>query len=464
MIGQGGGADVRAKGVVNRLLALAVLIALQYVWRDVPKSLTPGGELSANLGFLLLTAYVGGTVAKRLGASRVTGYILVGLLVGPGGLALLNESGARDLGFLNDVAIVLIAMTAGGELGLKRLRSQGRYIASITLTELTVVFTLVFVTIVTISNWLPVTAGRELGVVLTMAMVFGSIAVANSPSVAIAVITDTRSRGPVTSTILSVTVIKDVVVIVLFGVALSMAQAILSPDQGLELDFALTLAWEIGGSLVVGGLLGTAIAAYLSWVNQHLVLLTLVVAWLAVELAGLLHLEVLLLGLAAGFTLENLLPVEGGDLVRALEQSSMPLYALFFSLAGASVHLEALVSLLFWVLLLVSVRAASIYVGTRLGARIGNAPDSVRRYAWTGFVPQAGVTIGMATIMARTFPEWGDELQSLFVAMVAVHELIGPILLNWGLSRAGEVGAADAEEVGAGSAAPDDALPASAGA
>jgi hypothetical protein len=43
------------------------------------------------------------------------------------------------------------------------------------------------------------------------------------------------------------------------------------------------------------------------------------------------------------------------------------------------------------------------------------------------------------------FPEWGTDLVTLFVAMVAVHELVGPVLFQSALGGAGEVGARDGE-------------------
>jgi Kef-type K+ transport system membrane component KefB len=439
--------DERVAQILKRLFAVLALLALLWVARaygDVAMGL--GGTAMA-MGFLLLTAYVGGQAVKAAGISRVTGYILVGLLVGPGALGLLTEADLSAMTLLNDLAIALIAFTAGGELSLSRLKGMGRYLASITLLEMTGVFVLVTGTVLAVSAWLPFTAGHEFSFIVTVALVFGSVAIANSPSVAIAVITDTRSRGPVSTTVMGVTVIKDVLVIVAFAATLAVAYQVLEPaaERG-QAGLGATLAWEIGGSLLVGAVLGVGIAAYLKWVEEHMVLFTLGVAWLAVELAGALHLEVLLLALSAGFTLENLLPVAGHRFVESLESASLPIYALFFSLAGAGVHLDAMAELWYWALLLIAVRAAGIYLGTEVGARVGGAPDVVRRYAWLGFVSQAGVTLGMVTILERSFPTWGAELKTLFVAMVAVHELIGPVVLQWALERAGEVGGQDREE------------------
>jgi Kef-type K+ transport system membrane component KefB len=167
----------------------------------------------------------------------------------------------------------------------------------------------------------------------------------------------------------------------------------------------------------------------------------LFVLGMAVALAGvseMLHTEVLLMALAAGFFVENVSHVEAEPFIHAVEANSVPFYALFFALAGAGIHLDALTEVWYLVLILVAVRAAAFWFGTRLGARVGQAPDTVQKYAWTGFISQAGVTLGMVTIAAEAFPAWGEEMKLLIVAMVAVHELVGPVILQKGLEASGE--------------------------
>jgi len=435
---------VAGRELTQRAFALAALLGLMWVVRSYEAVAGPGpGDTAMALGFLLLAAFLGGQVASLAGLSRVTGYLLVGLLVGPGALGLLRPADVERLRLFDDIAIALIALTAGGELRVSQLRGMGRSLASISLLGTAILFACVAGAVLLLSAWLPFTAGRPLPLVLTVAVVFGSVSIASSPSVAIAVITDTRSRGPLASTILGVTVVKDVLVIVAFAAALSVAYTVLEPAGGTAgAGLGLGLAAEIGGSLLAGGLLGVGVAAYLRWVDRQMVLFAIGLAWLAAELAATFHLELLLVGLAAGFTLENLLPVAGGRFVESLENASLPLYALFFSLAGAAVHLSELADLWTWALLFVAVRAAGLWAGTRVGATVGRSPDAVGRWAWLGFVSQAGVALGMVTILARSFPSWGEELRTLFVAMVAIHELVGPVALQWVLEKSGEAGTA----------------------
>jgi hypothetical protein len=59
-----------------------------------------------------------------------------------------------------------------------------------------------------------------------------------------------------------------------------------------------------------------------------------------------------------------------------------------------------------------------------------------------GLVSQAGVTLGLTLLISTEFPEWGLPLQTLMVALIALHQLTGPVLFRAGLTTAGEVGRA----------------------
>lgn len=112
--------------------------------------------------------------------------------------------------------------------------------------------------------------------------------------------------------------------------------------------------------------------------------------------------------------------------------------------AGASLELDALARVGVLALVLSVVRTAFIWARTRLGRR-GMAPGESAGLVWMGLVSQAGVTLGLAALVAAEYPSWGATVQTLLVALVAVHQLVGPVLFRVALARAGEVGRAEAD-------------------
>jgi hypothetical protein len=111
----------------------------------------------------------------------------------------------------------------------------------------------------------------------------------------------------------------------------------------------------------------------------------------------------------------------------------------FFAMTGAELRIQEFAA--FWplVLGLVLLRMGAIYGGGRLGGGWGGAEESVTRYAWTGLVPQAGVALGLATVVADRLPGIGLAMQTLTVGVIALNQAVGPVLFRRGLERAGEI-------------------------
>lgn len=440
--------------LLYRALPLSLVVLSLMALRLSGAGVAASGPQSTTLsvGFMLIAAFAGGKIAARVGLPRITGYLLVGLVVGPFVSGLLTRDMLLAAKAVEGVAVALIALTAGGEIRIDWVKQQARKLALITASELLIVAVGVFGAVMLARSVLPFMPTDHLLKAGIIAMVFGSIAVANSPTVTIAVIAENRAEGPLTRTVLGVTILKDVCVIVLFAVALTLAKNALG--EGAEESLGWTLTRELGGSVLVGIGFGVGISLFLRFVNRDTPVFILAVCFGIWQVAEVFHLEALLVSLSAGFWVENFSRARGEDLIKGIERLSLPVYALFFAAAGAKVDLHALSTLWPFALALSAIRALCVWLGTRLGTVLANTEPTVRTYAWLGFISQAGVTLALSTIVARTFPDWGGQIQAIIIAMIAIHELIGPIGFQFALRRAGEVNAAKKDEP-----APQGAIP-----
>jgi hypothetical protein len=86
------------------------------------------------------------------------------------------------------------------------------------------------------------------------------------------------------------------------------------------------------------------------------------------------------------------------------------------------------------------VRAAGIWTGCRVGARWARVPSQTGNLVWMGLISQAGVAIGLATVIAEVYPTRGAPIRTLFLATLAVNQIVGPILFRMALARGGELG------------------------
>ena len=390
-------------------------------------------------GFLFLFAFVLGGIAEAVRLPRITGYLVGGMLVGPEVLGTISAGNIADLSVVNGFAIGVIAFVAGAELRPQLLRERGRIIMRILVCEIGVVFVLLAAVALLLRAWVPFLAGLPFAAAVAMAFVFASIATVHSPAVTIALLDEVRSRGPVTSTTLGVVVVADVVVVLLATLSITGAQSVLSPDTGFDLRALGGIAWELIGALVAGALLGLLIDLYLRRVGTRLIIFVIFIIFFGYELAQVLHVEHMLFMLAAGFFVENISPVDGEPLIEAVQAASVPAYVLFFSVAGGSIHLRELAVLWPVAVGAVVLRAFGLWLGTRIGADWAQAEPQVKRYTWMGLVSQAGVALGLATVATRALGEYGGQIQTMFLAMIAIHEIIGPILFRTALSRSGEL-------------------------
>jgi Kef-type K+ transport system membrane component KefB len=355
-------------------------------------------------------------------------------------LGTVSTEAIQQLAPVNSLAIALIAFLAGAELRWGELREHGVTIVKILGVEM--LLTLVAITglLFALRNVVPFLSDATLPTALVLSLLFASVAVVHSPAVTMALLTETNARGPVARTTLGVVLISDVAVILMFSGVLALVRAVAPMNAAGESVSAVKLIWEISGALVVGGALGGVVAAYLRFVRRELFLFAMIVAFFGAEIARLAHVETLLTLLTAGFVAENVSERHAGEAFRtAMERSAAPVFVVFFALAGASLALADLTSLWMLVIPIVLVRLIAIGAGTWLGARWGRASSVERRYVWLGLISQAGVAIGLATIVAQAYPERGEQIKTLFLAVMTVNQILGPILFRFALDRSGEI-------------------------
>ena len=200
---------------------------------------------------------------------------------------------------------------------------------------------------------------------------------------------------------------------------------------------ASALAWELLGSLVAGVLIGVILATFLRFARGGSALFVLTVCFVVAEVGRRLHLDPLLVALSAGVFIRNTTDV-GDDLHEGIEASSLPVYVIFFAVAGATIHLDVLGVVGLPAVLFVVVRGTGLLGGTRLAAHVSGAPDTVRRWAGFGLLPQAGLALALASLFAKSFPEFGAEAGALTLSVVAINEIVAPALYRMALVRAGE--------------------------
>lgn len=386
---------------------------------------------------------------SAVGLPYITGYLLAGAVAGPFILELLPKTAAADLRWIDEVSLGVIAFVAGSELYIKEVKSRVGSISRILGMVMLIALPLGMVSLYVLTNFISFTAEMPVTERLAVAILGGTILLALSPPSTIAVIKEVKAKGSFTRTLLGVTVSMDVVIIVLFAVAVAVVSAILT-GVGFSPVFLLLLVIDLGLAIVAGAVAGFILKMVLSASIHNLgkaaVILLLGYGifagshMLTTATKGMLievHAEPLLIALIAGFYITNF-TVYRKPFEEILHKISSPVYVAFFTLTGVGLKLDILLATLPIAMALFIIRFIGINIGAYAGSRLAGEPANFTKYAGMALITQAGIALGLAREVAVEFPVLGDAFSTMVISVVVLNEIFGPMFLKEALKRVGE--------------------------
>jgi Kef-type K+ transport system membrane component KefB len=446
-------AQLEKKNLVSYLFIIA-LVGIFGFWIkgiDIASGRQTAGVVIFYFGAVMLTAYVMSQIARKFNLPLLTGYLFAGILAGPYLTGFLTLEMVSQLQLIDDLALSFIALIAGAELRMSLISKRAKSIFLSILLMTATVMGLVMLFVVYMGDFFNVTSAFNRISLFIFAALIGVICVARSPSSAIAIINECEARGPFTGMVLAVTIVTDVLIIIIFTIAIAVSKVLMSGGSAIQLTAVSGLFFEIIVSLILGIIIGSLISFYASRIKYDFLLFLLFTAFAVARLSYWftdfmevkyqisLHLEPLLICMSAGFFVQNY-SKSGPYLLESLERMSLPIYALFFSIAGASLNFESL--LLCWPLAIciVIARMVGLLGGSWLAGTLSHDLAIYNRHAWMTYITQAGVSIGLAQIAARQFPTIGIHLNTVVLAIIAINQIVGPITFKIALNRVGESG------------------------
>jgi len=385
------------------------------------------------LGLLMLTGLMAGRFATRFGLPHIVAYVAAGVLFSPAllgntlGISVSNWSEPITMG-----ALGIIAYLIGGSITIPQMRRMGKSIFSCAaggaLGAVLVVTVIIF----------PFAPEVGKSGAFQLALALGAIASTTAPAATIAVLHQYRAHGPLSSTLLGVVAVDDVLGIIIFSLMLAFA-------AGESLSSSLGPAFiEIIGSLLIGGILGILLAFAGRRIHQGGLRLPLILSnvFLVIGLADALHLSPLLSAMTLGFATRWLMKAGADRLFAPIDYFEEMVFVIFFTMAGAQFEANVFMNHFGLVLVYFFARVVGKVAGATLGAKFGKAPPSVQRYLGIAMLPQAGIAIGLALALGHhpAFSEISHILINVILAATLLNEVLGPIAVRFALIKAGELG------------------------
>lgn len=367
------------------------------------------------LGVLFLAGLAADTLGRRTRVPGVTLLLVIGVLIGSSGLALLPEAAIHWYEPLSIVALTMVAFLLGSSLRRDKVAAHGRAILAVS-----VMVVLATMVVVAVGLWL-------IGLPPELAILIGAVSTATDPAATQETLREAGGEGDFADTLRGIVAIDDAWGMMVFALAVVAAQAVAS--AGFDPQLLLFALWDVGGALVLGlviGLPGAVLTGRLR-PGEPTRIEALGLVFLTAGLALWFEVSFLLAGMSAGAVIAN----RARHHERAFHEIEMverPFLILFFLLAGASMQLDALAAVGWIGLGYIVLRILGRLVGGWLGGMWGGLTPVERRWIGPALLPQAGVAVGMALVATVEMPAVGDILLTLTIGTTVVFELIGPVV------------------------------------
>jgi len=388
------------------------------------------------VGLAIICGFIGGKTSNKIKNPAVVGYLLAGLLLGPSFLNILTLKRLDSLGVFNDVALAVVAFIIGSEMRLGVLRKLGKGIVTIIFSESLGAFFLVFTGVYLLTHK------------LYLALIFGAMAPASAPAGTAVVLQEYKAKGPLTNALYAVVGLDDGLAIMIYAFAAALAKISISGHTDSFINTLKGPVFEILGAIFMGALLGIALGYFIKKMHskKEVLGISLATIMICAGLANYLHLSLILANLSMGVVFANLFIFANRRAVEALDVISLPIYTIFFVIAGAHLQISLLPAMGFLGLVYILCRSFGLIGGSFFGATISKSDPIIRKYLGLGILSQAGVAIGLAIMATRDFSalgQVGKDLGILVINTIAattiIFEIIGPIATKFAIRQAGEI-------------------------
>ena len=425
---------------MKKLIGALFLFTIYYFLKRyfVSETLSPDVENLLLMGILLVAAFLIAQLLKKIKLPKLTGFMITGMIVGPNVFHFLTHENLHQLHFFEEFALAFIAITAGGELKFSRIKKILKPVSFILFNQLFLVFFAIFLLLIPLSKLFLGGLITNKQYLMGFAILFAATALSKSPATTMGIITELKAKGRTTEIVLSVTVLKSIIIVLIFPLIITYSKIYLIDQFQFTGQQVTELVLNVLGSLGLGIGVGIVIILFLKYVQIEKAVFLFLTGILLTELSGIFGLEILISSIMAGIVVENF-SEKGDELITGIEKTSLPLYIIFFTFAGASLDLDTLKKAFLMTILLIILRMAFLYLSNFIAGYFLKENKIIKHYSWLGFIGQAGIAVGLANIIEKAIPgEIGIIFKSILIATVVINEFLGPIFFKYLLIKAEE--------------------------
>jgi Kef-type K+ transport system membrane component KefB len=379
-------------------------------------------------------------ISSKLRLLNVVGYLILGFIIGPEVLGLIDHRFIESTRIITDLSLALIAVLVGANLKYHIIKKVWKQIAIVSFFETFFTFLFISGSFYLLFHFLGLGFAEERR--LPLALLFGGLASATAPATILAVVHELKAKGDFSSFLLSVVAADNAIALIIFSFIVTATSSIMG-SSGFSFSSMFSVFWIIILSILLGAA-GAIISELIDriFIDQPTMKTTstLGMIFIVYSLSEQWGLEPLFSSLVMGVVMANL--SHEFCLVKKEFDNHLKdiIFLLFFTLSAMHLNVNFLLTMPLVIIVYVFFRILGKITGVWVGAKMSGANQHIQNYLGLALFPQAGIAIGLALSLEH---ETGFELMApiilnIIIATTLVHELLGPLFTTYVLKKSGE--------------------------
>ncbi len=376
------------------------------------------------LGFsvIILSGYIGGSIAKRVHLPKILGNLIVGLILGPFCLNIFSHQLiSYELSPINSIAFGFIAISIALHIKLNELKETIILSFSDICMNFLMICTIIFLITKSIS----------------LSILLGITGATTAPAASLAIVKETRAKGPLVSALLPTIALNNLLCIVFFTIIIGLLETIHGSSFFILIKH-LVMSSFLG---IVIGLMFCSSMHILSKLRIKILWATFFTLITLIGICEEFKLSSLLSSICMGLVIINKKSV-ADEVFNAFNKFESFIYLLFFTMAGA--HLNPTFIMKEWKLILIFVM--SRFAGKVIGGSIGASIVKLNHKGLfgIGLISQAGLALAfLVLVQEKPYLDQIIEIYSTVVlSAVVLNEFVGGIATKLILKLSKEEGKA----------------------
>lgn len=387
--------------------------------------------------FVVIATVVGKLVSK-IHLPSILGWLLTGMIIGPHALNWMTQ-GLMDSNWfhvLSNIGEVTAGMLIGTELILREIKKSGKQIVTITIFEGMVTFIVVAIAFFFVED-----------VPMSIALVFGAIALATAPAPSLSIVREYKANGPVSKTLIPLAALDDVLAVIVFFLVIGGVSSIFTGAKIQILPILMMVILPIAVGAITGFISSKVLKKSCDRKETIIktMLLIIVTAMIGRYVSeNILSINLLLVGIAFSAVIANMVSEERlKEIMRAMNPIIGVALMLMIVSLGAPLDYHLILGAGALTAVYIIARAIGKLLGAYLGGKVSKADKNVCNYLGLSLLPHSGVSLLFTGIAVTTLlpiaPEYATMIQGTIAAAAVINEIIAVFLAKQAFKMAGEI-------------------------